>query len=541
MRDNLRCGHRGRGRGTVGGETQPRPEALFRFRPGLFFRSFHLTTVRLARARDSDSASGGMRRRTPAPANAIAMRLLPTRRSLLVSSAWVAWFLVGQRYALSSLLGDLGGDASPERRARRRRRRTIAGHTVSGMPVHGLHADGSDFEYRCRPGEVVSRPKAYRLWGGLNGTRRPLPSPLSDPGVFDFGVTVSEMDLRVLVAGNSLGEQLHASLEGAACYPVYMLDASERGSRERQVLAKMSTCETHLGSHANWTWSREPRVAVQKDGRGGLLAVVKDNSGRVDTRSKWDAGSPGMRTLLGTLRKAQQASHNSTTEDDDDGSLLDVLVSQWPSGHIGLDRFDDDFLDQSVLAASALFGATSVVFPTVAWMNNVNSSQVELLREVNDRIRRYAADYEQGADSTVESVLVLDIAELIGQYIEANAEVLGVPKEEVWTARIDSMWNSLVAHICASMPFDDDPRGCSPGMVSVSEREDPFCQIVTSRRRAVCSKARDRGEIVRCPDCTWARGSLPRIFFSMYLPAPHLSFSSPHSIIPVRAQFIGSA
>ena len=397
---------------------------------------------------------------TPAAGAVARRRLLPTHRALLVSSAWVAWFLAGLRLAPSP---DPGRAAPPERR----RRRTIAGRTVPGMPVHGLHADGSDFEYRCRPGEVVSRPKAYRLWGGLNGTRRPLPPPLDGPGVFDFAVHVSEMDLRVLVAGNSLGEQLHASLEGAACYPVYTSDAGDNGSREREMLAATSTCDTTIGTHANWTWSRGPRIATRRDGRGGMLAVVKDNSGRVDTRSKWNADGLGMRTLLESLREASGRSTTAAEDGDVDGSVLDVLVSQWPSGHIGLDGFDDDFLDQSVLAAGTLFGATSVVFPTVAWMNNVDASQAGLLGEVNDRIRRYAADYAPGAGSTVESVLVLDVARLIERYVEANAAVLGIPPDEVWTARIDSMFNSLVAHICASMPFDDDPRGCSPGMVSL--------------------------------------------------------------------------
>lgn len=400
------------------------------------------------------------------PGRAVARRLLPTRRALLISYAWVVLFLAGHRRAVSSLSSsDLGGagDGVPLTR-RTRRRRTIAGRTVPGMPVPGLHADGSDFEYRCRPGEVVSRPKAYRLWGGLNGTRRPLPPPLDGPGVFDFAVHVSEMDLRILVAGNSLGEQLHASLEGAACYPaVHSGYADSR--REREMLAATSLCETTIAPHANWTWSRGPRIAVRKDGRGGVLAVVKDNSGRVDTRDKWNERSGGMRELLGALRAAS----NSTGEegDEDDGSILDVLVSQWPSGHIGLDGFDDDFLDQSVLAAGGLFGATAVVFPTVAWMNNVNSSQAGLLDEVNDRIRRYAADYVRGDGSTVESVLVLDVAGLVAGYVEANARALGIPEDEVWTARIDSMWNSLVAHVCASLPFDDDPRGCSPGMVSL--------------------------------------------------------------------------
>jgi len=58
------------------------------------------------------------------------------------------------------------------------------------------------------------------IWGGLNGTRQPLQYPLNQSGVFDFAVHISDMNLRVLIVGNSLGEQLHAGLEEAMCYPI---------------------------------------------------------------------------------------------------------------------------------------------------------------------------------------------------------------------------------------------------------------------------------------------------------------------------------
>ena len=70
--------------------------------------------------------------------------------------------------------------------------------------------------------------------------------------------------------------------------------------------------------------------------------------------------------------------------------------------------------------------------------------------------------------STVDTVQVLDIAQLSTYYIEENAKILNIPSNEVYTLRIDNLFESLVAQMCASLPFDDDPRGCLPGMVSVS-------------------------------------------------------------------------
>ena len=72
------------------------------------------------------------------------------------------------------------------------------------------------------------------------------------------------------------------------------------------------------------------------------------------------------------------------------------------------------------------------------------------------------------SSSSVESVLVLDIAQLSTAYIEANAKILNIPNNQTYTLRLDSMFKPLVAHICASLPFKDDPRGCLPGMISVS-------------------------------------------------------------------------
>ena len=125
-------------------------------------------------------------------------------------------------------------------------------------------------------------------------------------------------------------------------------------------------------------------------------------------------------------------------------------------------------MEEAISAAGILFQATTVIFPTIAWMNNVNHTNVDKLHEVNERIRNFARMYTQTQLSSVESVLVLDIAQLSTAYIEANAKILNIPDHQTYTLRLDSMFKPLVAHICASLPFKDDPRGCLPGLVSVS-------------------------------------------------------------------------
>lgn len=142
---------------------------------------------------------------------------------------------------------------------------------------------------------------------------------------------------------------------------------------------------------------------------------------------------------------------------------------QFQSGHVDLHDFDEYYLEQAIVAASDLFQATTVLFPTLAWMNNVDPASVDILHEVNDRIRNFARLYTppRSKTSTVESVHVLDFAELSRSYIEANAKILDIPPNATYTVRVESRWESLVAQMCASLPFAEDPRGCLPGMVSL--------------------------------------------------------------------------
>jgi hypothetical protein len=173
------------------------------------------------------------------------------------------------------------------------------------------------------------------------------------------------------------------------------------------------------------------------------------------------------------LQALNDNNHNSDKGNADDSNMkqirnfVDVLVYQFQSGHVDLNDFDEYYLTEAILAAGDLFQATTVIFPTIAWMNNVDSTRVDKWYEVNDRIRNFGRMYTRSEKSTVTSVMVLDMAELSRLYIEANARILNIPPDETYSLRVESMWESLVAQYCASLPFAEDPRGCLPGMVSV--------------------------------------------------------------------------
>ena len=134
--------------------------------------------------------------------------IVPSKRASIVSVCWLIWFTYHVKIKSISpafIQQQYGQHIHQKTRPR------IEARIVHNLQVYGLHADGCDVEYRCSVGELIYKPKAYKLWGGLNGTRQSLQYPLNQSGVFDFAVHISDMKLKVLIVGNSLGEQLYAS------------------------------------------------------------------------------------------------------------------------------------------------------------------------------------------------------------------------------------------------------------------------------------------------------------------------------------------
>jgi len=395
--------------------------------------------------------------------------IVPSKRASIVTLCWLIWFVyhVKIKSISPTLIQQQDGQHIHHNR------RHVEARIVHNLPVHGLHADGSDVEYRCSVGELIHRPKAYKLWGGLNGTRQPLQYPLNQSGVFDFAVHISNINLKILIVGNSLGEQLHAGLEEAMCYPTKM--TNQTTGIDRRLLAKQAAaahCNTKFVENTNNQWVKEPRIVTTTQSGGGMLAVIKDNTNMIDTKTKWNMNNTAISTIVQALDSAVDFDNNGIEGNNINKreQLLDVLVYQFQSGHIDLHDFDEYYLEKAISAAGTLFQATTVIFPTIAWMNNVNHTNVDKLHEVNERIRNFARLYIPKSSSSVESVLVLDIAQLSTAYIEANAKILNISDHQTYTLRLDSMFKPLVAHICASLPFKDDPRGCLPGMISVSSR-----------------------------------------------------------------------
>eukprot|EP00956_Cyclotella_meneghiniana_P033024 scaffold92815_cov76-Cyclotella_meneghiniana.AAC.1 len=327
-------------------------------------------------------------------------------------------------------------------------RRHIEARLVHNLTLHGLHGDGSDAYYRCTAGQFITSPPNYNKAGGLKGVRQALRPPLNGTGIFDFQVDISSTDLKIMLVGNSLSEQLSAGLEEAMCYT---LD-DKMATVDRVLLRNKSSCiVTDVPDHDNEWYRPKPLISSPA---GGIIMNVMTTS-FVDTDKKWNLWDPGVSALVKALKDVNRQHL----------PLIDIFVYQFPSGHIDLLDFHERHLEEAVKAASELFGSSMVIFPTVAAMNNVHSTYSWNL--VNERIRNFVKNYQPMINSTVRSVQTLDYARLINEYMEVNAGLLGILKNDTFVLRKTDRWKTLVALQCSAMPLFDNGRGCQPGMISL--------------------------------------------------------------------------
>lgn len=473
----------------------------------------------------------------------------------VVTAATLCFLAVGGQFSTSHILNQLRGffDAaslayernksssssmttttisSSDRRSRRRRQR-IDAKLVHPLTLHGLKGDGSDVHYRCQEG-VKLHHFMYHKWGGPMGNRKPIlyPYNTTDYGFVDTHVQIQSMDLKILIVGNSLAEQLHFGLDEALCF--YYKDknndeddndssSSNRTSDRTMVKSNVSAAIEALHvldresfrrtSVCNLTFYGKNDVfdntyVVQtppnpSNGGRGLLASVFFKLGMIDTKTVWNRDNPAIQELIhrlggnlrnstafiavnGTTAAIATGEHNSNNTSDDSMTtsttpVADVFLYHWQSGAVPLSTFDEYYLDQTIVAASTLFQSSVLIVTTIALHNNAKTNRdIESIFDINKRIRRYARQYNENTTktlttvpssnftNTVRAVMVLDYAQLLEQYDEVNAQHLGMSPNETYTKRLKTRkWDQVVSHVCADLPYENDPKGCMPGMVSV--------------------------------------------------------------------------
>ena len=273
--------------------------------------------------------------------------------------------------------------------------------------------------------------------------------------------------------GNSLSGQNSDVLEEAFCYPhtdnaSLPLDLNTGTSiNETKHLARPCQVVPFLQVDATRTERRTLLRQVVGLPDGGLLAHWGSMAMLKRDQDEWSSeGDPVQRLrnassfLLGQMNEWK----NFTT------LMMDVLVFQFPSGHIRLEEITEAALTEIVALASEIFGCSTVLFITVAWHSNiVDDNNRTVMEERNELVRTFARNYATTENSplSVRDVEFLDFAKYSNLLIEANGLTLGISSNETYSMRLTGRWKNVIAQSCGEQIPLANQFTCNPNMFSV--------------------------------------------------------------------------
>jgi hypothetical protein len=311
----------------------------------------------------------------------------------------------------------------------------IRHQTIQGLPFNGTFA-----HYTCHEGEYT-----VKKLDGLRGRRAPYPPSLT-PGVLDFSTRIQSSSLRILVIGDSLGQQMVEALEEA-------LDVDPE-----------TRVDLHPGEmHGIRTMS----FPKNKSNGGGYVAWWQMNS----LLSSSNRNTAWRLSDVDILR-------NATNSKDDDTTVADVVILRIPVGWIQLEDVTQEFIKEAIdIVFNIITGCQVVIVSTIPHCNNFKTHRhVALAVKKNEMVRDIVDNYYQRPPSPEDGlrlrpqprqVFYLDMARLTDGLIVANAEFMGVPSNETYVGRLKTKrWSPVVSQICGILVPRDSPF-CSPNLFSV--------------------------------------------------------------------------
>ena len=244
------------------------------------------------------------------------------------------------------------------------------------------------------------------------------PSTLSQPGQLDFATHITT-NLKILVMGDSVGaHQIGQNFMEAATFNM------------TQTNIDMNNAMTHIHAPGKMPYPNNHVSAIPTRG-GGTAMVYRANSGMLSRKLLRDAP---MGVSAHHVRGLQQHLHITTGS-----SSVDAMVLAIPSGWIGFEQQINDAITQETLAESVrwageIFGAKVVVLPTVMLSGNLFKDLEGNFFPIRKKIYEFAKYFHSNVNSSswhgVEQVVVLDLASLSLELVRANAQALGLMKED---------------------------------------------------------------------------------------------------------------
>ena len=241
------------------------------------------------------------------------------------------------------------------------------------------------------------------------------PSTLSQPGQLDIATHVTT-NLKILVMGDSVGaHQIGQNFMEATTF---------------NMTQTMKEAITHIVAPGSMPYPNNHVSAIPTNG-GGTAMVYRANGAMLSRKLLRDAP---LGVSAHHVRGLQQHLHITTGS-----SSIDAMVLVSPAGWMGMEQKISDAITQETLAESVrwageIFGAKTVVIPTIMLSNNMFKDLQGIFFPMRKRIYEFAKYFRSNVNSLswrgVEQVVVLDLASLSLELVRANAQALGLMKED---------------------------------------------------------------------------------------------------------------
>mmetsp|Transcript_13623 Transcript_13623/g.14694 ORF Transcript_13623/g.14694 Transcript_13623/m.14694 type:complete len:611 (+) Transcript_13623:115-1947(+) len=296
--------------------------------------------------------------------------------------------------------------------------------------------------------------------------RPEFPSTLSQPGQLDFSTHVST-NLKILIMGDSVGaHQIGQNFMEAATF---------------NMTQSMYKAITHIKAPATQPNPNNQVSAIATNG-GGTAMVYRANAGILSQKLLRNAG---MGVSAHHVRDLRRHLHITTGS-----SSVDVMVMQIPSW-IGKEQeiynaITTETLTESIQLAGEIFGAKTVVLLTVMLSNNLFKDLQGNFFPLQKKIYEFSNYFRNNVNSLlwhgVEQVVVLDLASLSLELVQANAQALGLMKENNGDKGIDSTLQKAL--------LEQFTRKIAGGKKSIQVSVPIVCSEVLSTNATTCTPNR---------------------------------------------------
>lgn len=255
----------------------------------------------------------------------------------------------------------------------------------------------------------------------------------------DFSTKLDLGNVKMLVLGDSVGMQVF-----------HMLDVASGGTKAGRTVVK-----SVYGNHISYGLSSTGNLGAMR--MTGMLLRKNEN--------KPIPNAPGggwNRDLVRTLLNVPDATGTTPI------GAFDVLLYRIPHGWLELEEITESTIRESLEIASALLGVKKVILMTLPFNNNViNGTTRVRWFEKNRELRDLATNFVPHLTfEGIESLVLLDIAQLTNEFIQTNARHLdyldGVDSHDMHylDMRLKDFreWQVLIrpaaAHVCSGPLFE---------------------------------------------------------------------------------------